>query len=98
MTNELFAAAKAAAASIEKTAAEYSSTFHANQTTYGVDVEILVGEEWTEDLTDLASAEAVRLFDCDGERGATCRTVTQVKADESKWVSALEMSQADRDG
>jgi hypothetical protein len=69
------------------------SRYFAGQTYYGVEAEALVGEEWvnTEALEDGAEIEAVRLFDCDGERGRTCRTVAQVEAERVKWVKWIEM-------
>lgn len=84
----LLAAADAAARSIEEAAAEEGTAYAAAQTFYGVEVEALVGDEWVRvrDLEDGAEVEAVRLFDCDGERGGVCRTVEQVEAERVKWV------------
>lgn len=90
----LLAAATAAARSIEEAAAEEGAAYAAAQTFYGVEVEALVGDEWVRvrDLEqgDEAEVEAVRLFDCDGERGATCRTVEQVEAERVKWIEMME--------
>jgi len=93
-TTELLTAAAAAAAEIEKAAAECGATHHAAQTSYGVEVEALVGGEWVEvgDLEDGAVVEAVRLFDCDGERGRTCRTVAAVETDKAAWINTLELA------
>lgn len=87
----LLTAAKAAARSIEEAAAEEGAAYAAAQTFYGVETEALVGDEWvrTRDLEDGTEVEAVRLFDCDGERGRACRTVEQVEAERVKWVGML---------
>jgi hypothetical protein len=90
--NELIHAAEAAARSIEAAAAEHGTTYAAAQAAYGVEVEVLVGEDWgfLGDLEDGAEVKAVRLFDCDGERGRACRTVEQVEGERVKWVRMLE--------
>lgn len=93
----LLATADAAARSIEKAAAEEGTAYAAAQTFYGVEVEALIGDDWVRvrDLEDGAEVEAVRLFDCDGERGAACRTVEQVEAERVKWVRMLEQATND---
>ena len=89
-TASLISAAEAAAVRIEKEAAEGGVTFGAEQSFYGVEVEILVGDDWVRlsDTTDeqRAEVEAVRLFDCDGNRGAECRTAEEVDADVETWL------------
>lgn len=73
------------------TAAEHGTTYFASQTFYGIGVEVLVAGEWVGvgDLEEGAEVEAVRLFDCDGERSRTCRTLDQVEAERVEWVGIL---------
>ena len=85
----LIAAAEAAALAVERAAADRGAAYAAAQSFYGVEVEALVGDEWVR-VRDLREAEvgrveAVRLFDCDAERGEACRTVGQVRAERARW-------------
>jgi hypothetical protein len=86
-TATLITAANAAATSIEEAAAEDGGAYMAAQSFYGVEVEALVDDEWVraQDVEDDAEVEAVRLFDCDGNRGAECRTIEEVEAERLKW-------------
>jgi hypothetical protein len=94
----LIAAAETAALAIEGAAAEDEGHAHsAEQPFYGAEVEVLVPEvedeeeeEWVR-LGDLESERrpgilAVRLFDCDGNRGSECRTIEEVEADKQTWL------------
>lgn len=93
----LISAAHAAAARVETAAADMGATFSAEQGWYGVEFEALVSGEWVRgidlDPQQEADAEAVRLFDCDGERGRTCRTVEEVNAGAARWIAALETAE-----
>ncbi len=91
-TAALLIAADAAARSIEAFAAEHSTTYAAAQTFYGVEVEALVKDKWVRlrELKAGAEVEAVRLFDCDGERGRECRTIEEVEAERVQWIDLLK--------
>lgn len=93
----LLTAAEAAAREIEKAAADLGISYAAAQTFYGVGIEILVKGEWIEagDLGESSAVEAVRLFDCDGERGDICRTVAQIEDERDKWIAVLESSDSE---
>jgi len=84
----LLDAAWAVARRIEEAASAEGVSYGAAQTYYGVEVEALVGDEWVRarDLKDGVEVEAVRLFDCDGVRGETCRTVEEIEAEVARWV------------
>jgi hypothetical protein len=92
----LIAAARSAAREIE---VEAPGAHLAGQSSYGVEVEALLPEDEDEDedegrwvrLKDLEDErypeiKAVRLFDCDGNRGDLCRTVADIEADAKTWV------------
>lgn len=87
----LLEAAEAAARSIEAKAAERGTPCFSGQTFYGVEVEALVGGRWVRarDLEDGATVGAVRLFDCDGNRGTRCESVKEVEAQRDWWVEIL---------
>ena len=90
---KLIETAVAAAVEIERTAAECEMSYLACQSFYGVDVESLIGDEWIDrgDFDEArARVKAVRLFDCDGERGQECRTIEEVEAERDRWIHAIQ--------
>jgi hypothetical protein len=92
--NTLLTAANAAADTITAAATEYGATYHACQSYYGVAVEVLVDGEWVDagDLESLDGVEAVRLYDCDGERSRACRTIEQIEAVRDRWIESLKLN------
>lgn len=91
----LIEAAAAAALAVEESCnTDPGHSYSAGQSFYGVEIEALVGDEdgseWVRlnDLDDAARPEvsAVRLFDCDGNRGNPCRTVGEIEAERARWM------------
>lgn len=86
-TAELIAAVEAATREIEALVERLSSPYMAGQSNYGVEFEVLAGGYWFRfgDHDEAAEIEAVRLFDCDGNRGLPCRTVAEVRQEMDLW-------------
>lgn len=86
---DLLAAVRDAAATIEDAAADEGWAFSAEQSAYGVGVEVLVSEEpetWirAEEIEECQPVLAVRLYDCDGG-GVTCRTEREIEDEVLRW-------------
>lgn len=102
MAITLVEAARSAAERIAAFAEENDFAYQACQSNYGVCVEILAetdedgSERWLRegDYSDDDEAEAVRLYDCDGERGEACYTVEEIEAEVARWCGLAERSDA----
>lgn len=94
MNANLLALATEAAAEIEKAARENGTAYMAAQGEYGVDVEVMIGGEWMrhQDADDGAEIEAVRLYDCDGNRTTECRTAEEIEAAKAEWMNLLTLA------
>lgn len=99
MTTSLVSAAHAAATRIEVAAAWVGTSYAAEQGWYGVEFEALVDDGWVRgcdlDPQQESDAVAVRFFDCDRHRSATCHTAEELAAEENKWVAALATTDAE---
>jgi hypothetical protein len=101
-TAALLEAAQKAIDAIATAAEENGTTYHAAQNFYGLDLEVLVGGEdgeWVDrgDLEDGTKFTAIRWYECDGERGASCTTVAEIEAEQAEWIGLLESTCEDEE-
>lgn len=101
MTTSLITAAKAAAAKIAQSAEDREFAYSACQGEYGVGVEVMTLDEYGDEVwrregyyDEGEGVDAVRLYDCDGERGEACRTVEEINAEVSRWCAVMGAADA----